>query len=655
MTAINISDLNNAKLDVDHIAAFATSTAPTVTDRLGHTKKSIAGAGAEIDASVAEVDARKVTALAVDIPAAIATLAAFNARGEWAASTAYALKDVYVSGGIAYVAVVAHVSTSVAADLAAGRVTVHQGATREDLAAADGAEKVVYTPPGSGAFSLNVKRKLDETVSVTRFGAKAIEDGFDTYDSTDSIYAALLSGESVFIPDGKNYRVSTVGVTAAKAKLYSNGGGVQAISSTQPCFYIAAPHAEFHGVKMRGMKPTTDYMDGASGLFVAASGCIVDGCDVGGFGFAGVNLAENGQNWDIVTVVRRSRIHGNSYGVRQLDTFEYASITDNVLTENGFNNAMTNFALDDTCGGYFGAMSNTSIVNNTAMNNLSGIYVNSSTGGNPDHNKISLNTINHNWMIGLRLQAIKNYVKVDGNIILSNILHSEAPLIKFAATNSAHDLVCVDIVDTTITGGAIGAGSFGDFVPIFGHGRCKYVGVHFLGCVPKEMREPLAGTPLHDVHGYTVNADNVFEGNTYAHASISKPVFMSSSLRNTNRNNLEHVDGAGVQNVDGVLKDPVMAASWVTPAATWWEPLKYWREGGNKVKVTGTFSFTGTPGAQAFTMPVDFRPSGNVDTNVVNEGAGTVATARFLATGEVLIYGATAGNILSMDATFTLP
>ena len=47
MAAITITDLNNAKTDVDHLAAIATSTALTVTDRLGHSKKTIAGLSAE--------------------------------------------------------------------------------------------------------------------------------------------------------------------------------------------------------------------------------------------------------------------------------------------------------------------------------------------------------------------------------------------------------------------------------------------------------------------------------------------------------------------------------------------------------------------------------------------------------------------------------
>ena len=61
MTAITITDLNNAKLDVDHIAAIATSTAASATDRLGGVKptlsKTLANVQAFIDGEIAIIGA----------------------------------------------------------------------------------------------------------------------------------------------------------------------------------------------------------------------------------------------------------------------------------------------------------------------------------------------------------------------------------------------------------------------------------------------------------------------------------------------------------------------------------------------------------------------------------------------------------------------
>lgn len=72
MPAITIADLENAKLDVDHIAAITTSTAPTATDRLGQTKQTIAGSLAAIAENVNEVQTVRNNAINTEIPDAVA-------------------------------------------------------------------------------------------------------------------------------------------------------------------------------------------------------------------------------------------------------------------------------------------------------------------------------------------------------------------------------------------------------------------------------------------------------------------------------------------------------------------------------------------------------------------------------------------------------
>ena len=52
MPAVTVTDLNNAKLDVDTIAAIATSASLTVTDRLGHTKRTMSGVDAAANAQL---------------------------------------------------------------------------------------------------------------------------------------------------------------------------------------------------------------------------------------------------------------------------------------------------------------------------------------------------------------------------------------------------------------------------------------------------------------------------------------------------------------------------------------------------------------------------------------------------------------------------
>lgn len=65
MSAITVTDLNNAKLDVDHIAAIATSSSLTATDRLGGTKNTIAGMLALLDDEVVTSAAGEAAASAL--------------------------------------------------------------------------------------------------------------------------------------------------------------------------------------------------------------------------------------------------------------------------------------------------------------------------------------------------------------------------------------------------------------------------------------------------------------------------------------------------------------------------------------------------------------------------------------------------------------
>lgn len=189
MATITVTDLNNAKLDVDHIAEVATSLGATATDRLGHNKHTLQGA--------------------------VDSLAAFNIRGAWATSTAYAIKDVYTNAGLAYVTIVAHISSSISADLAAGKVTIHQGATREELAASSGSSLVGFIQPGTGAVPRTLESKERDIVSVfdymipAQIAAAKAGSGTAVLDNA-SFYAARNVSKSIVIPAGTfildNYR-----------------------------------------------------------------------------------------------------------------------------------------------------------------------------------------------------------------------------------------------------------------------------------------------------------------------------------------------------------------------------------------------------------------------------------------------------------------
>lgn len=86
MPAINITDLNNAKLDVDHIAEMATSLNPTATDRLGHIKQTMSGIVADLNATavVTETGVNRAAAQAAKTAAELARDAAQLSAGVYA-------------------------------------------------------------------------------------------------------------------------------------------------------------------------------------------------------------------------------------------------------------------------------------------------------------------------------------------------------------------------------------------------------------------------------------------------------------------------------------------------------------------------------------------------------------------------------------------
>lgn len=102
MPSITIQDLNNAKTDVDHIAAIATSTAPTATDRLGHTKLTIQGV----------LDGLQIIN---------------NNRGDWATGVTYAGRDLFTRDGVAYLVTAPYVSGDFDTDVVAGKFILFQG------------------------------------------------------------------------------------------------------------------------------------------------------------------------------------------------------------------------------------------------------------------------------------------------------------------------------------------------------------------------------------------------------------------------------------------------------------------------------------------------------------------------------------------------
>lgn len=138
---ITLTDLNNAQTDVNHISTVATSVALTATDRLGHTKDTVAGA--------------------------LYKIGGITNRGAWAGpGTVYASKDIAQQSGTWYICTVPHTSSASFATDSPLYWRVYQGVTSGDLAASGGSALVNHIDSGAGAVPRPVQSRLRDSVSV---------------------------------------------------------------------------------------------------------------------------------------------------------------------------------------------------------------------------------------------------------------------------------------------------------------------------------------------------------------------------------------------------------------------------------------------------------------------------------------------------------
>jgi hypothetical protein len=207
MPSITITDLQNAKLDVDHIAEIVTSPDATATDRLGVVKNTLAGS--------------------------LAIMASFNERGAWVSGTSYAIKDIYIFESIAYVVTLSHTSSTVSADLAAGRVAIHQGATKEELsslsnglAASSGAALVGFLQSGTGTVARTLQSKERDAVSLYDFAGADPTGGTDSYAAFASAitYLASINGGKLILPPGTFKLMTPIVISSSNIVIEGSGG-----------------------------------------------------------------------------------------------------------------------------------------------------------------------------------------------------------------------------------------------------------------------------------------------------------------------------------------------------------------------------------------------------------------------------------------------
>jgi hypothetical protein len=491
-------------------------------------------------------------------------------------------------------------------------------------------KQITYLPAGTGASTdRTVQDKLRESVSIGDYS---------------SLQHAINTGKPVEITAG-TWVVSGGAVCAANTYIF--GSGTLQGDGVNPVIIIptGATNVTIDGIRLHGFRLNNDAAAGDVGILVYESGVTVKNCDIGYFASRGIDLAaQSASVFENPSSIASNYIHHNGYGITT-GAYEYCRIDGNKITANGWNNAKTGFSpLSSSLGsGIYGNLANCPVTNNQIIDNAFGIYlIAGSSAPNPDHSIIGFNAINHNGAAGLVIVDLKSYELVIGNTLLSNV--NITPSVVYAPTGFSEDMALVNAHGLVFSGNTVGVGS-DTKIPIYGHARCRYTNNQFLYGPPTELAAPSVGSPLRDTWGYTTNADNIWRDNWFF--AFERPILFGTTIRTQISDNLEN--GALI---DGVASTPVMATNWanVSPA---YEPVKYWREGGDTVHIVGSMLPSSGAGITAFTLPTGFRPLvGAVDAPAIINSIGNVGNCRIYTNGAVEISGRVVGETVVLNMAF---
>lgn len=189
MRPIVINDLNNAQQDVEHIAVIATSSALTATDRLGNTKRTIAGVIAKASAATEAAAGAAMASIGYQPPVPYASGISISTRTQTVSHN-----------GQVYAPNLASIPFTTSGTFETAKFRLITGVTSADLAASGGAAMVGFTQGEAGAVARTTRDKLRETVSVKDFGAKGggITDDWEAFQAAANAAAAI--GGVVVIP-----------------------------------------------------------------------------------------------------------------------------------------------------------------------------------------------------------------------------------------------------------------------------------------------------------------------------------------------------------------------------------------------------------------------------------------------------------------------
>jgi len=283
MTAIQIADLNNGKVDVDHVATWANSTALSATDRMGRSKRTLAG----------------IDALALDRMSANDLLAFqqrqvidFNAKA-LLASLGYQVPVPYEAGlsmttpsqtvehdGSTYAPIQSELPFTTSGVFESSKFRLIQGVSGADLAATYGSLMIGYIQSGVGAIARTVLVKLLElAVSAEEFGAvgDGVTDDSPALQKAATALAARGAG-TILLQPGKTYQLATE--VAVAARIVIQGGGARVRTGVNHAFAITAP-IEVYGLEFVSTATGSTIPAAVYGVANGLGGTRIDGCKIG--------------------------------------------------------------------------------------------------------------------------------------------------------------------------------------------------------------------------------------------------------------------------------------------------------------------------------------------------------------------------------------
>lgn len=210
MPAITVTDLNNAKTDVDHIAAVATSQAGTATDRLGGVKLTLYAALARLGYSVPVV---YTSGLSMTVGT-----------------------QTVERSGVVYAPILSQLPFVTSGTFESAKFRVLQGLTDADLAAPGASRDVGHIASNPSAVATTVGDKIDTMVTSPVDSGAVGNRSTNDLTAVNNAIADIGTGE-MFLPD-RDFRVSSaptnptgVRMTGPGRLLLPETGGFQQLNS----------------------------------------------------------------------------------------------------------------------------------------------------------------------------------------------------------------------------------------------------------------------------------------------------------------------------------------------------------------------------------------------------------------------------------------